>query len=157
AMMAAVGAGLPITEPYGNMVVDIGGGTTNIAMISLAGVVNSRSLRVGGNAMDDAIVTYVKHRYNLLIGELTAEAAKTTLGSAWPLDNPMSMEITGRAVVEGYPRTITIRDNEIRDALADSITTIVSAIHLALEVTPPELSADLCDRGIILTGGGALL
>jgi len=157
AMMAAIGAGLPITEPSGNMVVDIGGGTTNVAMISLAGVVYSRSVRVAGNVMDEAVVTYVKHRHNLLIGEVTAEAAKMTLGSAWPLDKPLSMEITGRALVEGFPRTIRITDSEIREALADSISTIVSAILLALEVAPPELSADLCDRGIVLTGGGAML
>jgi rod shape-determining protein MreB and related proteins len=157
AMMAAIGAGMPITEPSGNMVVDIGGGTTNVAMISLAGVVYSRSVRMAGNAMDEAIVTYVKHRYNLLIGEVTAEAAKIAIGSAWPLDKPLSLDITGRALVEGFPRTIRITDAEIREALADSISTIISAIHLALEVTPPELSADLCDRGIVLTGGGALL
>ena len=157
AMMAAIGAGLPITEPSGNMVVDIGGGTTNVAMISLAGPVYSRTVRLGGNVMDDAIVMYVKHRYNLLIGEVTAEAAKIALGSAWPLDKTMSMEITGRALVEGFPRTIRITDSELREALADAVTTILSAIHLALEVTPPELSADLCDRGIVLTGGGALL
>ena len=157
AMMAAIGAGLPVTEPSGNMVVDIGGGTTNVAMISLAGVVYSRSVRVAGNVMDEAIVLYVKHRHNLLIGEVTAEAAKMALGSAWPLDKPLSMDITGRALVEGFPRTVRITDAEIREALADSVSTIISAIHLALEVTPPELSADLCDRGIILTGGGALL
>jgi rod shape-determining protein MreB and related proteins len=157
AMMAAIGAGLPITEPSGNMVVDIGGGTTNVAMISLAGVVYSRSVRVAGSVMDEAIATYVKHRHNLLIGEVTAEAAKVTLGSAWPLDKPLTMEITGRALVEGFPRTVTITDAEIREALADSINTIISAVHLALEVTPPELSADLCDRGIVLTGGGGML
>jgi rod shape-determining protein MreB and related proteins len=157
AMMAAIGAGLPITEPSGNMVVDIGGGTTNVAMISLAGVVYSRSVRVAGSVMDEAIATYVKHRHNLLIGEVTAEAAKIALGSAWPLDKPLTMEITGRALVEGFPRTITITDAEIREALADSINTIISAVHLALEVTPPELSADLCDRGIVLTGGGGML
>jgi rod shape-determining protein MreB and related proteins len=157
AMMAAIGAGLPITEPSGNMVVDIGGGTTNVAMISLAGVVYSRSVRVAGSVMDEAIATYVKHRHNLLIGEVTAEAAKIALGSAWPLDKPLTMEITGRALVEGFPRTVTITDAEIREALADSINTIISAVHLALEVTPPELSADLCDRGIVLTGGGGML
>jgi rod shape-determining protein MreB len=157
AMMAAIGAGLPITEPSGNMVVDIGGGTTNVAMISLAGVVYSRSVRVAGSVMDEAIASYVKRRHNLLIGEVTAEAAKIALGSAWPLDKPLTMEITGRALVEGFPRTVTITDAEIREALADSINTIISAVHLALEVTPPELSADLCDRGIVLTGGGGML
>jgi rod shape-determining protein MreB len=157
AMMAAIGAGLPITEPAGSMVVDIGGGTTNVAMISLAGLVYSRTVRVGGNAMDEAVMTYVKHRHNLLIGEVTAEAAKVALGSAWPLDKTLSKEITGRALLEGYPRTIRVTDTELRQALADSVTTILSAIHLALEVMPPELSADLCDNGIVLTGGGALL
>jgi rod shape-determining protein MreB and related proteins len=114
-------------------------------------------VRVAGSVMDEAIATYVKHRHNLLIGEVTAEAAKIALGSAWPLDKPLTMEITGRALVEGFPRTITITDAEIREALADSINTIISAVHLALEVTPPELSADLCDRGIVLTGGGGML
>src|SRR5207302_11331591 len=121
-------------------------------LISLAGMVYSRSVRVGGNAMDEAIAIYVKHRHNLLIGEITAETAKNALGSAWTLDKPLSIEITGRAIVEVYPRTARITDAEVREALADSITTIVSSIHLALEVTPPELSADLCDRGIVLTG-----
>jgi len=157
AMMAAIGAGLPITEPYGNMVLDIGGGTANVAMISLAGIVYSRSVRVAGNAMDEAVISYVKHRYNLLIGEATAEAAKIQIGSAWPLDKPLAMEITGRDLVAGIPRTVLVSDADIREALAESVTTILSAIHLALEVTPPELSADLCDRGIVLTGGGAML
>jgi len=157
AMMAAIGAGLPITEPSGNMVVDVGGGTTNVAMISLAGLVYSRSIRVAGNLMNEDIVRYVRHRHNLLIGEVTAETAKIEAGSAWPLDKPLSVDIVGRDQVAGLPRTIRITDAEIREALADSFAAILNAIHLALEVTPPELSADLCDRGIFLTGGGALL
>ena len=157
AMMAAIGAGLPITEPSGNMVVDVGGGTTNVAMISLAGVVYSHSVRVAGNVMDDAVVSYVKHRYNLLIGEVTAESVKRAIGSAWPLDKPLMMEVTGRDLVAGIPRTIRVTDADIREALAESAGSIMAAIHVALEVTPPELSADLCDRGIVLTGGGALL
>ena len=157
AMMAAIGAGLPITEPYGNMVVDIGGGTTNVAMISLAGLVYSRSIRVAGNLMNEDIVRYVRHRHNLLIGEVTAETAKMEIGSACPPDKPLSVEIIGRDLVEGLPRTVRVTDAEIREALGESVSSILSAIHLALEVTPPELSADLCDRGVFLTGGGALL
>jgi rod shape-determining protein MreB len=157
AMMAAIGAGLRITEPSGNMVVDIGGGTTNVAMISLAGVVYSRSIRVAGNLMNEDIVRYVRHRHNLMIGEVTAETAKIEAGSAWPLDKPLSVEIVGRDLVAGLPRTIRITDAEIREALGDAFAAILNAIRLALEVTPPELSADLCDHGIFLTGGGALL
>lgn len=157
AMVAAVGAGLPVTEPYGNMVVDIGGGTTDIAVISLSGIVYSRSVRVAGNVMDDAIMQYLKSRYNLLIGERTAEAIKIEVGSAAPLHKALSMEVKGRDIVAGIPRTQSIQDSEIRTALADSVTTIVKAIRVALESTPPELSADISDRGIVLTGGGALL
>ena len=157
AMMAAIGAGLPITEPSGNMVVDIGGGTTNVAMISLAGLVYSRSIRVGGSTLDEDIIRYVRHRHNLLIGENSAEAVKIAIGSAWPLDKVLKIETTGRDLLEGLPATVSLTDAEVRDALADSVSTILSAVHLALEVTPPELSADLCDRGIVLTGGGALL
>ena len=157
AMMAAIGAGLPITEPSGSMVVDLGGGTTNVAMISLAGLVYSRSIRVAGELMNEDIARYVRHRHNLLIGEITAEAAKIEVGSAWPLDRPLSLEIVGRDLVEGLPRTVRVTDAEIREALAEPVSAIIGAIKLALEVTPPELSADLCDRGIFLTGGGALL
>ena len=157
AMMAAIGAGLAITEPSGNMIVDIGGGTTNVAVIARAGIVHSRSIRVAGSLMDENIVGLVRRRHNLLIGEATAEAVKSEIGSAWPLDKPQSMEIIGRDLVQGLPRTVRLTDAEIRGALAESVSAIVSAIHLALEVTPPELSADLCDRGIVLTGGGALL
>src|SRR6201988_2385880 len=157
AMVAAIGAGLPITEPSGNMVVDIGGGTTDIAVISLSGIVYSRFVRMAGNQMDEAIMNYPKRKYNLLIGERTAEAIKIELGSAYPLDEPMTMEIKGRNLIEGIPKTITITDEEVREALADSISTIINAVRVALERTPPELSADIVERGIVLTGGGALL
>ncbi|HWZ11939.1 MAG TPA: rod shape-determining protein [Acidobacteriaceae bacterium] len=157
AMVAAIGAGLPITEPSGNMVVDIGGGTTDIAVISLAGIVYSRSVRMAGNQLDEAIMNFLKRKYNLLVGERTAEQIKIQLGSAYPLDKPMTMEIKGRNLIEGVPKTITIDDSEIREALSESISTIVNAIRVALERTPPELSADISDKGIVLTGGGALI
>ena len=157
AMVAAIGAGLPITEPSGNMVVDIGGGTTDVAVISLSGIVYSRSVRVAGNEMDDAIMQYLKRKYNLLIGERTAEQIKIQLGSGYPLDRPITMEIKGRNLIEGVPKTITIEDSEIREALSECVATIVNAIRVALERTPPELSADISDRGIVLTGGGAML
>jgi rod shape-determining protein MreB len=157
AMVAAIGAGLPITEPSGNMVVDIGGGTTDVAVISLSGIVYSRSVRVAGNEMDDAVMQYLKRKYNLLIGERTAEAIKMEIGSAYPLDKPLTMEIKGRNLIEGVPKTLTIDDSEIREALGECIAVIVNAIRVALERTPPELSADISDRGIVLTGGGALI
>jgi len=157
AMVAANGAGLPITEPSGNMVVDIGGGTTDVAVISLSGIVYSRSVRVAGNEMDEAIMQYLKRKYNLLIGERTAEQAKIEIGSAFPLDQPLTMEIKGRDLVKGVPKTVTVDDSEIREALAECVAAIVNAIRVALERTPPELSADISDRGIVLTGGGALL
>jgi rod shape-determining protein MreB len=157
AMVAAIGAGLPITEPCGNMIVDIGGGTTDVAVISLSGIVCSRSVRVAGNEMDDAIMQYLKRKYNLLIGERTAEAIKIEIGSAYPLDKPLTMEIKGRNLIEGLPKTITIGDSEIREALSECVATILNAVRVALERTPPELSADISDRGIVLTGGGALL
>jgi len=157
AMAAAIGAGLPITEPSGNMVVDIGGGTTDIAVISLSGIVYSRSVRVAGNELDDAIMHYMKRKFNLLIGERTAEQIKIEIGSAYPLEKPLKMEIKGRDLIEGVPKTLTIEDAEIREALAEGVDTIVNAIRVALERTPPELSADISDRGIVLTGGGALL
>jgi rod shape-determining protein MreB len=138
-------------------VVDIGGGTTDVAVISLSGIVYSRSVRVAGNEMDDAIVQYMKRKYNLLIGESTAEKVKIQIGSAYPLDKPLSMEIKGRNLIEGVPRTITVEDAEIREALSDNIATIMNAIRVALERTPPELSADISDRGIVLTGGGAMI
>src|ERR1700704_3726047 len=157
AMVAAIGAGLPITEPSGNMVVDIGGGTTDVAGISLSGIVYSRSVRVAGNEMDDAIMQYMKRKYNLLIGETTAEKVKMQIGSAYELDKPLSMEIKGRNLIEGVPKTVSVEDAEIREALSEGIATILNAIRVALERTPPELSADISDRGIVLTGGGALL
>jgi rod shape-determining protein MreB and related proteins len=157
AMAAAIGAGLPITEPSGNMIVDIGGGTTDVAVISLAGIVYSRSVRVAGNEMDEAIIQYIKKKYNLLIGERTAEQVKIELGSAFPMDEELSMEIKGRNLMEGIPKTIVITDSEIREALSDTVATIVNTVHEALEKTPPELSADILDRGIVLTGGGAML
>jgi rod shape-determining protein MreB and related proteins len=157
AMVAAIGAGLPITEPSGNMVVDIGGGTTDVAVISLSGIVYSRSVRVAGNEIDEAIIQYLKRKYNLLIGERTAEQIKMQVGSAFPLDRPITMEIKGRNLIEGVPKTITIDDSEIREAIGECIATIVNAIRVALERTPPELSADISDRGIVLSGGGAML
>src|SRR6201746_1270785 len=157
AMVAAIGAGLPITEPGGNMVVDIGGGTTDIAVISLAGIVYSRSVRMAGNQMDEAVMTYLQRKYNLLVGERTAEVVKITLGSPYPLDKPITMEGKGANCARGVPKTITIDDSEIRESLGECVSTIMNAIRLALERTPPELSADISDRGIALTGGGALI
>lgn len=157
AMVAALGAGLPVTEPCGNMVVDIGGGTTDIAVISLSGIVYSRSIRVAGNQMDDAIMEYVKKKYNLLIGERTAERIKMEIGSAYPLEKPMTLETKGRDLIQGLPKTVMVNDEEIREAIADCVTSIVGAVRAALERTPPELSGDITERGIILTGGGALL
>jgi rod shape-determining protein MreB len=157
AMAAAIGAGLPITEPSGNMVVDIGGGTTDIAVISLAGIVYSKSVRVAGNEMDESVIQYIKKKYNLLIGERTAEQIKQEIGTAYPLDEPLTMEIKGRDLIEGIPKTLTVTDTEIREALAEPISLIVDAVRVALERTPPELSADIVDRGIVLTGGGSLL
>jgi rod shape-determining protein MreB and related proteins len=157
AMMAAIGAGMPVTEPHGNMVVDIGGGTTDVAVISLSGIVYARSLRIAGNHMDEAIINYLKREYNLLIGERTAEQAKIEIASVFALDKPLTVEIKGRSLIEGKPKTITVDDSEIREALSEPVSSIVSAIRMALERTPPELSADISDRGIVLAGGGALL
>ena len=157
AMAAAIGAGMPITEPAGNMIVDVGGGTTDIAVISLAGIVYNRAVRVAGNAMDEAIIQYIKKTYNLLIGERTAEQIKIQIGSGCPLEERLTMEIKGRHLIEGIPKTITISDEEIREALTETINVIVNAVRVALERTPPELSADIVDRGIVLTGGGSML
>jgi rod shape-determining protein MreB len=157
AMAAAIGAGLPITEPSGNMIVDIGGGTTDIAVISLSGIVYSRTVKVAGDEMDEAIIQYIKRKHNLLIGERTSEQIKIEIGSAFPLDKELTMEIKGRNLIDGIPKNLVITDSEIRDALSDCITTIINALRVALERTPPELSADIVDRGIVLTGGGALL
>jgi len=156
-MAAAVGSGLPVTEAAGNMIIDIGGGTTDIAVISLAGTVYGRSLRVAGNALDEAIIQYMRRAHNLLIGERTAEQIKFELGSAAPLESPLIMEVKGRHLIEGVPKTITITDEEIREALAETVNVIVDAVRVALERTPPELSADIVDRGIVITGGGSLL
>ncbi len=157
AVAAAIGAGLPITEPHGNIVVDIGGGTTDIAVISLGGVVYSRAVRTAGDAMDEALTDFVKRKYNLLIGERTAEEIKIQLGSAFPSAEPLTMEVRGRNLIEGIPKTITVTDQEVREALEPAVSSIVNAVRIALERTPPELSADIIDRGIVLTGGGALL
>ncbi|HEY3234121.1 MAG TPA: rod shape-determining protein [Polyangiaceae bacterium] len=156
-MAAAIGAGLPITEPSGNMVVDIGGGTTEVAVISLAGIVYSQSVRVGGDKMDEAIVAYMKRKYNLAIGEQTAERIKIGIGNAYPLDQQATMEVKGRDMVAGIPKTVVVNSDEIREALSEPINAIVEAVLLALERTPPELAADIVDKGVVLTGGGALL
>lgn len=157
ATMAALGSGLPITEPGGNMVVDIGGGTSDIAVVSLSGIVYSQSLRIAGNHINEAITNYLKRKYNLLIGERTAEQVKIEIGSAYVLDKPLTMAIKGRSILEGMPKTIALDDSEIREALSECVASIVSAIRVALEGMPPELSADISDRGIVLAGGGALL
>ncbi len=156
-MAAAIGAGLPITEPSGNMVVDIGGGTTEVAVISLAGIVYSQSVRVGGDKMDESIVAYMKRKYNLAIGEQTAERIKMTIGNAYPLEQQTTMEVKGRDMVAGVPKTIVVNSDEIREALSEPINAIVEAVLVALERTPPELAADIVDKGIVLTGGGSLL
>jgi len=156
-MAAAIGAGLPVSEPTGNMIVDIGGGTTEVAVISLKGVVITKSVRVGGNKMDEAIVQYIKRKYNLLIGERTAELIKITIGSAYPGNEIQTMEIKGRDLVAGVPKTVEVSDEEIRDSLLEPINQIVDAVRIALEWTPPELASDIVDKGIVLAGGGALL
>ena len=156
-MAAAIGSGLPITEPSGNMIVDIGGGTTEVAVISLGGIVYSRSVRVGGDRMDDAIIQHMKRKYNLLIGERTAEMIKCTIGNAYPTEDTLTMDVKGRDLVAGLPKTLEINSDEIRDALQEPINAIVEAVRNALEKTPPELSADIVDKGIMLAGGGALL
>ncbi len=157
-MAAAIGAGLPITDPTCNMVVDIGGGTTEVAVISLAGIVYSRSIRVGGDKMDEALVQYIKRKYNLLIGERTAEIIKTTIGNAYPdPENIETIEVKGRDLVSGIPKILAIDSEEIRVAIAEQIESIVETVKAALEQTPPELAADIVDTGIVMTGGGALL
>jgi rod shape-determining protein MreB len=156
-MAAAIGAGLPITEPVCNMVVDIGGGTTEVAIISLAGIVYSRSVRVGGDKMDQDILQHIKRKYNLLIGERTAELIKTTIGNAYPLGETETMVIKGRDLVTGIPKTVEVNSDEIRESIQEQIDSILETIKVALEQTPPELAGDIVDRGIVLTGGGALL
>ncbi|MBA4388686.1 MAG: rod shape-determining protein [Verrucomicrobia bacterium] len=156
-MAAAIGVGLPVQEPAGNMIVDIGGGTTEVALISLAGVVFSRSVRVGGDELDECIVQYMKRVYNLMIGERTAEEIKIKIGSAYPVEPETTMEVKGRDLVAGLPKTLTITSEEIREALQEPISSIVDAIRVTLERCPPELASDLVDRGMVLAGGGALL
>ena len=154
---AAIGAGLPITEPSGNMVVDIGGGTTDIAVLSLGGIVYSESVKVAGDRMDDAIMNYVKKKYNLLIGDHMAERIKVEIGSAYPFDEKKEMIVKGRDLISGIPRTLVLNDSEIRESLVEPISTIINAIKVALENTPPELAGDIIDCGMVLTGGGSLL
>ncbi|NLW81900.1 MAG: rod shape-determining protein [Desulfovibrionales bacterium] len=156
-MAAAIGADLPITEPTSNMVVDIGGGTTEVAVISLAGIVYSKSVRIGGDKMDEAILQHVKRKYNMLIGESSSEDIKVTIGSAYPLEPELVMDVKGRDLVSGIPQNITITSEEVRKAISEPVDSIVQAVRIALEQTPPELAADIVDRGIVLTGGGALL
>jgi rod shape-determining protein MreB len=154
---AAIGAGLPITEPTCNMIVDMGGGTTEVAVISLSGIVFARSVRVAGDKMDQAIVQYIKRKYNLLIGESTSEAIKMTIASAYPLEQETTIEVKGRDLVAGIPKTLTIGSEEVRMAIAEPLNAIVETVKVVLEQTPPELAADIVDRGIVLTGGGAQL
>lgn len=156
-MAAAIGAGLPITEPTANMIIDVGGGTTEVAVISLAGIVYAKSVRVAGDKMDSSILQHIKRKHNLAIGERTSEMIKTSIGNVLPAEPYETMEIKGRDLVSGVPKTITITSEEIQSAIAEQVDVIVDAVRLALEVTPPELSADIVDQGIVLTGGGALL
>src|SRR5262249_36161663 len=156
-MAAAIGAGLPITEPSGNMIIDIGGGTTEVAVISLAGIVYSQSVRVGGDKMDEGIIAYMKRKDKLVIGEQTGERGKCTVGNAYADNEVRTMEVKGRDLVAGVPKTVVVTGDEIREALMEPINAIVDAVLLALERTPPELAADIVDKGIVLTGGGALL
>ena len=156
-MAAAIGAGLPVQEPSGSMIVDIGGGTTEVAVISLSGIVYSQSVRIAGDEMDEAITQYLKRKYNLLVGERTSENVKIQIGSAYPFDEPRKMDIKGRDLVDGIPKTLTVNDSDVREALHDPVYAIVDAVKTALERTPPELSADIAEKGIVLAGGGALL
>ncbi len=156
-MAAAIGVGLPVQDAAGNMIIDIGGGTTEVALISLSGIVFSRSVRVAGDELDEAITGYMKSAYNLMIGERTAEEIKIKIGSAYPMEKETSMEVKGRDLVAGLPKTLTITSQEVREALLEPISTIVESVRVTLERCPPELSADLVDRGLVLAGGGALL
>jgi rod shape-determining protein MreB len=156
-MAAAIGAGLPVTEPSGNMIIDIGGGTTEVAVISLSGIVYSNSTRVGGDKMDEAIIQYVKRKYHLLIGERTAERIKINIGTAYPTEEVESWEIKGRDLVQGVPKILEIKSEEVREALTEPINAIVESVRVVLERIPPELSADIVDKGIVLVGGGSLL
>ncbi|MDT8317335.1 MAG: rod shape-determining protein [bacterium] len=156
-MAAAIGAGLPITEPSGNMIVDIGGGTTEVAVISLSGIVYSKSVRVGGDKLDEAIIHYIKRKYNLLVGDQTAERIKMTIGTVHPQSETKVMEVKGRDLVAGIPKTLEITSDEIKEAMTEPTNAIVEAVRIALERTPPELAAEIVDKGIVLAGGGALL
>jgi rod shape-determining protein MreB and related proteins len=156
-MAAAIGVDLPVQEPTGNMIIDIGGGTTEVAIISMSGIVFSRSIRIAGDEMDEAIVNYIKKKYNLLIGERTAEDVKIEIGSAYPMNKRMTMEVKGRDLVAGIPKTLIISDEEIREALTETFGTIVEAVKIALERTPPELAADIVDKGVVVAGGGSLI
>jgi len=156
-MAAAIGVDLPVQEPTGNMIIDIGGGTTEVAIISMSGIVYSRSVRIAGDEMDEAIVNYIKKKYNLLIGERTAEEVKIRIGSAYPLKKRMTMEVKGRDLVAGIPKTLIISDEEVREALTETFGTIVEAVKIALERTPPELAADIVDKGLVVAGGGSLI
>jgi rod shape-determining protein MreB and related proteins len=156
-MAAAIGVDLPVQEPTGNMIIDIGGGTTEVAIISMSGIVYSKSVRIAGDEMDEAIVNYVKKKYNLLIGERTAEEVKIKIGSAYPLKKRMTMEVKGRDLVAGIPKTLLISDEEVREALTETFGTIVEAVKIALERTPPELAADIVDKGVVVAGGGSLI
>ncbi|MEE9608580.1 MAG: rod shape-determining protein [Myxococcota bacterium] len=156
-MVAAIGAGMPVAEPSGNMIVDVGGGTTEVAVISLSGIVYSNSTRVGGDKMDEAIINFIKRKYNLLIGESTAENVKISIGTAFPTDEVKSMEVKGRDLVAGVPKILEIKSEEVREALSEPVSAVVESVKMALERTPPELAADIVDKGIILVGGGSLL
>jgi rod shape-determining protein MreB and related proteins len=156
-MAAAIGAGLPVTEPSGNMIVDIGGGTTEVAVISMAGIVVSKSIRVAGDKLDEAIVAFIKRKYNLLVGERTAEMIKKQIGNAYSVDEVTTMEIKGRDLVAGIPKTLVVNSDEVREALSEPVNQIVDAVRSVLERTPPELASDIVDRGIVLTGGGSQL
>ncbi len=156
-MAAAIGAGLPVNEPTGSMIVDIGGGTTEVAIISLGGIVTSKSLRVAGDELDQSIINYIKKEYSLMIGERTAENIKVELGSAYETDEDKTMEIRGRDLITGLPKVITISEKEVREALSEPVISIIEAIKTTLEKTPPELASDIMDKGIMLAGGGALL
>ena len=156
-MAAAVGVDLPVRQPTGNMIIDIGGGTTEVAIISMSGIVYSKSVRVAGDEMDEAIINYIKRKYNLLIGERTAEDMKINIGSAYPMEKRMTMEVKGRDLVAGIPKTLVVSDDEIRESLAETFSTIVEAVKIALERTPPELAADIVDKGVVIAGGGSLI
>lgn len=156
-MAAAIGVGLPVQDPTGNMIIDIGGGTTEVAIISMSGIVYSKSIRIAGDEMDESIVNYIKRKYNLLIGERTAEEVKISIGSAYPMEKSMTMEVKGRDLVAGIPKTLEVSDEEIREALTETFGTIVEAVKIALERTPPELAADIVDKGVVVAGGGSLI